>query len=236
MASLLLLHGLWLNQIQCEKAYLNVCISTVHTGICGCVSMWVWINQIQQWKKFTNWCTKDVSAGSVMICRKISLCGLSIKLGMSLISAFPVDIITFMFFMDINPDALLCLLVLVKKRIERQNCHIIIMSSSRLCCNNSISAILLRKIEASNGNPWNWIIWLKSTCGHKICSWCVGGSTHNKRDDLCSCVRFPSKVAKYEEKRKTAVSLFSRAIMERSQSSFRHTEMHVHTLTHAHTR
>lgn len=80
--------------------------------------------------------------------RKMFLCGLIIELGISLISAFPVDTITFMFLIDIKPDALLCLLVLVKKKIERQNCDTIIMSSIRLCLNNSIRAVFLRKVEA----------------------------------------------------------------------------------------
>lgn len=83
-----------------------------------------------------------------MIFRKIFLYGLVIELGMSLISALPVDTITFMFFMDINTDALLCLLVLVKKIIKTQNCHIIIMGGIGLGCNNSISAIFLRKFKA----------------------------------------------------------------------------------------
>lgn len=51
-----------------------------------------------------------------MLLKNIFLYGLIIELGMSLISAFPVDTITPMFFMHINPDALLCLLVLVKKK------------------------------------------------------------------------------------------------------------------------
>lgn len=37
---------------------------------------------------------------------------------MKLISAFPVDSITFMFSMEIHHDTLLCLLVLVKKIIK----------------------------------------------------------------------------------------------------------------------
>lgn len=141
---------------------------------------------------------------------------------MSLISVFPVDTITPMFFMHINLHALLCLLVLVKKRIKRQNCHIIIMGSIRLSCNNSISATFLRKIKASAELWWesksevnhltkNYT--RKQWNNHKIWSWCLGGSTNNKRDVLCSCVRLLSKVAKYEEERKTAVSLFSWAIM-----------------------
>lgn len=44
-------------------------------------------------------------------------------------------------------------------------------------------------------------------------------------------VRLLNKVAKYEEERKTCVSLFSRAIMERSQSSFGH--KHAPLRTHA---
>ena len=82
--------------------------------------------------------------------KNVLVCGLIIELGMSLIYAFPVDTITFMFSMDINSDALLCLLVLVKKIIEGQNCHIIITGGIRLCCNNSITAVqyFLRKIEA----------------------------------------------------------------------------------------
>lgn len=89
--------------------------------------------------------------------REIFFYDLIIELGMRLISAFPVDTITPMFFMHINPDALLCLLVLVKKRIERQNCHIIIMGSISLCCDNSISDMFflekLKPSQTSNDNP-----------------------------------------------------------------------------------
>lgn len=74
---------------------------------------------------------------------------------MSLISAFPVDTITFMFFMDINPDALLCLLVLVKKIIERQDCHIIITGSIRLFVITVLALYVLEKLKPSQNSDQN---------------------------------------------------------------------------------
>ena len=73
--------------------------------------------------------------------KKIFLYGLTIELGMSLISAFPVDTITFMFFMDINTDASSSLLVLVKKENQEARLSHYYHGSIRLCFSNSISAM-----------------------------------------------------------------------------------------------
>lgn len=81
------------------------------------------------------------------------LCVLVIELGMRLISAFPVDTIAFMFFVDINSDALLCLLVLVKKIIKGQNCHII-MARITLYYNNSISSVFFKKKRMKPRQNW----------------------------------------------------------------------------------
>lgn len=142
------------------------------TDVCGCVGVWFWINQIQQCNKSslidTQKMCQNKSLAVFQLGRKMFLCRLLIELGMSLISAFPVDTITFMFFMDINPDALLCLLVLVKKIIERQDCHIIITGSIRLFVITVLALYVLEKLKPSQNsdqNPnQNWVIWLKCSC------------------------------------------------------------------------
>lgn len=58
-------------------------------------------------KRYTKKTSHIFPAGVQCYLRGIVLYGFIIELGMRLISSFPVDTITQMFFMDINPDAII---------------------------------------------------------------------------------------------------------------------------------
>lgn len=101
---------------------------------------------------------------------------------------------------------------------QRENCHIIIMRSIGLGCNNSICAILHGNIQVKAELCWgckSWLNHLIEKCtlrpwnGHKIHGGGTGRShAYNKSEDLCCCAMPPSKAAKYEEGRETAVPLY----------------------------
>ena len=141
------------------------------TDMCGRVSVWAWINQIQQYNKSSligaRRMRQNKSLAVSELGRKMFLCALVIELGMSLISAFPVDTITFMFLIDIKRDALLCLLVLVKKKIEKI-VTLLSWAASDCALITLLGPCFLEKSKPSRNADvkpqLSWMSWLNSSC------------------------------------------------------------------------